>query len=687
MTAGSRVIAVDETTGVVTAGAAVTIDALIRFLVPRRLFVPVTPGTRYVTVGGAVAADIHGKNHRGDGSWMDYTVALTLITPDGAVRSIDRQVDAEAFWATGGGLGLTGVITSCSFRALPIESGDAGRHDAAARSRRGAGRDVVDVGSALPVAWIDVHATGAALGRGRADRSRPRVAGRCRRAPVRVRRRSSALPLTLPVVNRWTIAATAEGRWWRAPGRRRDEVQTISGFVHPLDAVDGWNRLYGRRGFVQWQCVVPLGGEETLPTIVGTLARERVPSFLAVLKRMGRPIRDRCRSRWPAGRWPSMFLRRPVGCGDAPSPRPLGGGSAAAHLPRQRRCRPPDLIPLMYPRSRGMAGGAPTGSTRPACCSPISDGASGCWPAARRRRREGRASATCSRCSCSAAAATSPTPLCAVSWPGGVARSCWRAPVPTPSVRWPMSRARRRDDGGPGRLRRRSHRRPSRRDRGGVRASWRHRLGDPGVRRARRRRRNPRRRRCARCGGAPTTSAPCRPASSSRGSCSARATGRWWCCRRWPGSGRARASFVYGSTKAGLDAFAEGLGDALCSAPDGIHVVVVRPGFVTTKMTAGRPPAPMATTVDAVADAVVAAIQSGRDVVWGPPALRYAFAVLRHVPAWAVAPPVGPPLMRTDACELCHTTEIADQIAEGGRVRRCNATSSAPISSRARWSR
>jgi decaprenylphospho-beta-D-erythro-pentofuranosid-2-ulose 2-reductase len=91
-----------------------------------------------------------------------------------------------------------------------------------------------------------------------------------------------------------------------------------------------------------------------------------------------------------------------------------------------------------------------------------------------------------------------------------------------------------------------------------------------------------------------------------------------------------RANFVYGSSKAGLDAFAQGLGDAL--APEGIRVVVVRPGFVATKMTAGRRAAPMATTVDAVADAVVAAIRAGRDIVWIPPALRYAFAVFAHLP-------------------------------------------------------
>jgi decaprenylphospho-beta-D-erythro-pentofuranosid-2-ulose 2-reductase len=91
-----------------------------------------------------------------------------------------------------------------------------------------------------------------------------------------------------------------------------------------------------------------------------------------------------------------------------------------------------------------------------------------------------------------------------------------------------------------------------------------------------------------------------------------------------------RANFVYGSSKAGLDAFAQGLGDALAS--DGIRVIVVRPGFAPTKMTAGRPPAPLPTTVDAVADAVVAAIRSGQEVVWVPPALRYAFAILRHVP-------------------------------------------------------
>jgi decaprenylphospho-beta-D-ribofuranose 2-oxidase len=351
---GARSITLDPTTGVVLAGSAVTIDALLRFLVPRGFFVPATPGTRHVTVGGAVAADVHGKNHHVDGSWMDHVVDLTLVTPDGAAHSIDRERDPDAFWATGGGLGLTGVVTSCSFRAPPIETSrmivDTTRLDgldAVLAAMSATSRPYV-------VAWIDTSATGAALGRGvltegehasrdALDDQDPPTLAMPRAWPVP--------PVSIPIVNPATITAAGKLRWMRAPRRRRDELQTLGSFFYPLDAIDGWNRLYGRRGLVQWQCVVPLDGDATLRAVLATLAAGSAASFVTVLKRLG-----------PANRGPLSFSMAGWTLAvDIPAATPALAGmldrldrlvvdaGGRIYLVKDARMAP-ELVPAMYPR-------------------------------------------------------------------------------------------------------------------------------------------------------------------------------------------------------------------------------------------------------------------------------------------------------------------------------------------------
>jgi decaprenylphospho-beta-D-ribofuranose 2-oxidase len=352
----------DAPSGTVTAQAGLSLDALLRVLVPRGRFVPVTPGTRFVTVGGAVAADIHGKNHHVAGSWCDHVESLRLTLADGrtVTAAPTHDADPDLFWATAGGLGLTGVITDVTFRCPPIETSrllvDTERADDL--------DDVLDRMTArdheydYSVAWIDLLAAGRSLGRSVLTRGRFARRDELPRAlaadPLGYDARTivSAPPWAPPgLLNRLTVRAFNELWFRRAPVRRDGELQTIPQFFHPLDLVAGWNRLYGPHGFVQWQVVVPFGAETTLRRIVERLRSSGCPSFLAVLKRFGEA--DPGPLSFPAPGW-TLALDIPV----------AGGGLAAmldeldeqvaavggrVYLAKDGRLRP-ELLATMYPR-------------------------------------------------------------------------------------------------------------------------------------------------------------------------------------------------------------------------------------------------------------------------------------------------------------------------------------------------
>lgn len=286
----------DESTGVVTAGGGVSFDRLMRALVPRGWFLPVVPGTRHVTVGGAVANDIHGKNHHADGSLAPHVLDLRLALPDGSVRTIGPGRDGELFAATTGGVGLTGVVTSCRFRVRPIETSrmlvdterTADLDDVMARM---AGTDHLYEYS---VAWIDLMATGRHLGRS--------VLTRANHAPLEATGCTSSgealafdprvwvrAPAATPghLLNRYSIRAFNELWYRKAPKLRREQVAPLDTFFHPLDRVEEWNQLYRAQGFLQYQFVVPFGAEAALRTAVERISHAGATSFLAVLKRFG----------------------------------------------------------------------------------------------------------------------------------------------------------------------------------------------------------------------------------------------------------------------------------------------------------------------------------------------------------------------------------------------------------------
>jgi decaprenylphospho-beta-D-ribofuranose 2-oxidase len=290
-------IVVDAPNGRATVGAAVSIDELLRVIVPRGFFVPVTPGTRFVTIGGAIASDIHGKNHHVEGSIANHVESLTMMLADGSTTVIGPDRNPALFWATIGGMGLTGVMLDATLRLLPIETSrmrvDTSR--IADLDTLFATMSLGDDDVRYSVAWIDLVAKGRSLGRSvlsRGDHARladldaAQTVAPFAYGPHQV----VAVPPVVPpmgVLNHATIAAFNEMWFRRAPKSRTGEIQGIGAFFHPLDLVGSWNRLYGRRGMVQYQFVVPFGQEDAMRTVVERLSASGAASFLAVLKRFG----------------------------------------------------------------------------------------------------------------------------------------------------------------------------------------------------------------------------------------------------------------------------------------------------------------------------------------------------------------------------------------------------------------
>jgi decaprenylphospho-beta-D-ribofuranose 2-oxidase len=294
MTAFAGIERFDRAAGSVTALAGTSFADLLRVLIPSGWFLPVTPGTRSVTVGGAIANDIHGKNHHRDGGLGTHVTGFELLTPDGEVHSVGRD-DHDLFDATLGGIGLTGIVLRATLELLPIGTAfvrvDTERaHDLDdLMARMEAGDDAYR----YSVAWVDGLARGPHFGRGvltRGDHAVPDdLAAGQRDDPLRFQpRQLPAVPRRMPSLATPLTARAFNEVWFRkAPRERRDQIMTIGSFFYPLDAVAAWNRLYGRNGFVQYQSVVPFGAEETLRRILGRLVAETGASFLAVLKRFG----------------------------------------------------------------------------------------------------------------------------------------------------------------------------------------------------------------------------------------------------------------------------------------------------------------------------------------------------------------------------------------------------------------
>ncbi len=283
-----RFLAFDEASGMLCAQAGVSLAEILRITIPRGWFLPVTPGTAFVTLGGAVASDVHGKNHHLEGCFCDHVSELSLMTASGEILRCGPSENTALFRASCGGMGLTGVIVDVTLRMKPI---------------RGAWIDetllrIDNLGelfarfeehakATYSVAWIDCLAKGDALGRSLLMVGEHAQEGGLSLAP----QGRLKVPMDAPgfALNHFTVAAFNTLYYQRVRRKLTQHRVHYAPYFYPLDAVGEWNRLYGKRGFLQYQCVIPkAAGLEGMRGILGAIADSGLASFLAVLKAFGK---------------------------------------------------------------------------------------------------------------------------------------------------------------------------------------------------------------------------------------------------------------------------------------------------------------------------------------------------------------------------------------------------------------
>ncbi|MEM9435993.1 MAG: FAD-binding oxidoreductase [Pseudomonadota bacterium] len=276
----NRILGFDEDTGLLHVEAGARLGELTQLFAPRGWLPPVMPGTGFATVGGAIAMDVHGKNHHGAGSFGQHVTEITLMRGG---KTVKEKAGSKAFKATVGGLGQTGVITSAKFTMKPIQ-GDA----MVVRERRMEGweefiGELDTTEATYCVGWIDAIATGSKLGRGILEEAEigtgfVKAAGKSKTVPFDAPR----FALSSPIVRAFNAAY-----FRRVPVTGRTVARSFQDFFFPLDKLHDWNRLYGKGGFHQFQCVVPLGAARALRAMLADIASSGLASPLAVLKRMG----------------------------------------------------------------------------------------------------------------------------------------------------------------------------------------------------------------------------------------------------------------------------------------------------------------------------------------------------------------------------------------------------------------
>ena len=277
----------DVSTGVLTCEAGVSIREILQLIVPKGWFMPVTPGSSFVTVGGAIASDVHGKNHHLSGAFSEHLLSLELMLGDGEILSVTKDVYPDLFRATCGGMGLTGIILSASFQLKPIQSSQIIQSTIKTNCLEEVCEQFeANHASTYSVAWIDCLTKGKQLGR-----SLLMLGEHLQDGVLELKKQKTLnLPLDMPklFLNHHSIKAFNAIYYHRVFSKIKTEVIPFEPYFFPLDSIGNWNRLYGKAGFVQYQFVLPIAvGVKGMRQILEVIVDSEKGSFLAVLKAFG----------------------------------------------------------------------------------------------------------------------------------------------------------------------------------------------------------------------------------------------------------------------------------------------------------------------------------------------------------------------------------------------------------------
>lgn len=290
----NHILAFDEQTGAITCEAGVSLAEILDAFVPRGWFLPVTPGTKFITVGGAVASDIHGKNHHVAGSFSNHVQSIKILLGDGSTTTCSRTEQSDLFWATCGGMGLTGIILEITFTLIKIETAYIRQRIIKVRNIDEALEQFdKNLHWTYSVAWIDCLSTGEALGRSAlilGEHATKDEIGYRYRNPLKVEKSFSAkVPFYFPdiALNAYTVQVFNTLRYLSYFSS--DSFVEYEPFFYPLDKILEWNKIYGKRGFTQYQFVLPKrSSADGLKIILKRISKSGEGSFLAVLKLFGK---------------------------------------------------------------------------------------------------------------------------------------------------------------------------------------------------------------------------------------------------------------------------------------------------------------------------------------------------------------------------------------------------------------
>ena len=288
-----RMLAFDEKNQVLECESGVLLDDILTTFVPRGLFLPVTPGTRFVSIGGAIANDVHGKNHHCDGSFGNWVESLRLLTADGTILECSPSNNQEIFWATIGGVGLTGIILSAKFKLISISSPFLRLNTTRTRCIQETMELMkqTDEQYKYSVAWIDCLAKGKKLGRCvLMQANHPTAEDICSLPLPAPSKQAIGVPCYAPqfLLNPLTVS-TFNTLYYRLHPNKAEKWTHYEPYFYPLDTVSNWNRIYGKRGFLQYQVSFPLDKSENLIRLLEHIQRSGIGSFLSVLKLFGEP--------------------------------------------------------------------------------------------------------------------------------------------------------------------------------------------------------------------------------------------------------------------------------------------------------------------------------------------------------------------------------------------------------------